>query len=306
MALRIRSDSTTDGVKSNLEKARRKYSDSLQKLSSGVIFTKQNPRAAERAISERMGQSVASLQMGKNNASMAISLVQTGESGLNEISNILIRMKELSMQAMNNTVSDKERSFFLTEYESLRNEIDRIANNTEFNGIKIIKGGGDDFKQENLSFFVGALNEYTRRVEDNPNVVQLEGIDKIKATTENLMIRSSKHLLQDEEGIPIEDLLELIEPEENDYATVFDEALHKISSYRATFGGMSARLERVVDFIDVHEENIRAAKSNIDDVDVAKEVANMAKASILVNTSSSLLSQVNMERTTALRLIQNL
>lgn len=306
MAIRIRTDGTNGSVSKNLEKARVKYDNALEKLSSGVIFTKSDPKPAEKAISETMRHSIRSLQMGKKNASMAISLVQTAEGGLNEISNILIRMKEIAVASANNTVSDKERTFFFIEYESLRNEIDRIADSTEFSGIKVINGGVPGNRQEDLNFLVGALNEYHLKPDENPNIIQLKNIANIKATTENLGLRSAVHLINEEDGISMNDVTELIEPENTEYASNIDEALASLSRYRAEYGAINTRLEHVVDFMSVHEENIQAAQSKITDVDIAAETAKLSQAGILMQASVALHTHGNMESRAALRLLDGI
>ena len=150
MALRVKHNRTTEVLKRNLEKATNDYSNSIEKLSSGKAFTGRDFKSAERSISETMTKSIRSLRMGKNNASQAISLVQTADAGLNEIANSVLRLKELSLLALNSTTSDKERIYYLIEYEALINEINRVVKATKYNGIEILNGGGESFRQEDM------------------------------------------------------------------------------------------------------------------------------------------------------------
>ncbi len=306
MALRVKHNRTTEVLKRNLEKATNDYSNSIEKLSSGKAFTGRDFKSAERSISETMTKSIRSLRMGKNNASQAISLVQTADAGLNEIANSVLRLKELSLLALNSTTSDKERIYYLIEYEALINEINRVVKATKYNGIEILNGGGESFRQEDMDFFIGGVNQYVARFGgDDLNVIKLKDVKNINLSTENLGVRSAQYLIELGEGVNQDDIKDLVEPDDINYDTKLDEALEKIAGFRAAFGALNARLERVIDFIDVHEENLSAANSKITDVDVVEEIANLIKSKLLMQIGSSLMAHGDVDRNAVLSLISN-
>lgn len=297
-----------------LSKARRQNADSLEKLSSGEVFTKQDSRPTDRAIADKFEYRLRSLASSKRNINDGISLVQTAESGLAEVSNMVTRMKELNLAAASETVSNQERRFLLIEYEALRNEVDRVAQSTTFNDIPIL----DMKEQSEREELIFRLDDPSLlRAEKGQFLVDGEDIHTVNLNVSEVSVRpeqlgllSASELLLDSEpgeGIEREDIDELLEAEEDDlFATSYDQALNRVAEQRAMFGSTQVRFQRALDFIDVSEENIEAARSRIADTDVAKELTNMVEARILAQASTSLLAQNNLGSTSTMRLVQEL
>jgi flagellin len=302
MGLRITGNSSI--VEKNLSKAQHDAQNSLERLSSGTRFTRAEPLPADRAISDSLSMKMRELASYKRNANDGMSVVQTADSALNEISNIVIRMKELTTQAASSTLSDKERNFLFVEYQSLHNEVDRIAKSTTFNGMDLLNGNsamGED-KRNNLSIRVGAATN----AENDPNVITMGGLENIVANTENLGLVDVREYLTNEDGISLDDVADIFQSDDETVSGSFNAALEKIAEYRSGFGAVSARLTHVMDMMDISNENISAAQSRIRDVDYASEITNLTKANILVQAGASLLTQANLPAQLALSLVTDL
>ncbi len=308
MTFRIVDKTITSKLNRSLEKAQRKTADSYEKLSSGSAFSSQDPRPAERALAEKLEFRLRGITASKRNINDAVSLLQTAESGLEEISNITTRMKEINVAGSTTTLSDQERRYLFIEYQALYNELDRIAKTTEFNGIPILNGD-DDRSPEELVLridqpFLGGDAE-----EDDINVIRFEGFKEVISTPEALGLQSVADLLaesDDNNGLALDDVIELLEPEDTDiYATAYDQALNTISTQRAVYGSLQTRLNTAIDYMDVYSENIQAAKSKISDTDYAKELTKLTENKILMAATTSLFSQTNSTSSMALNLIQS-
>jgi flagellin len=288
-----------------LNEARQASADSLEKLSSGEVFTKNDPRPAERALAQNLELKLRSLSTSKRNINDAVSLVQTAESGFAEITNILTRMKEINIAAATTTLSDKERKFLFIEYEALHDEVNRIAKTTEYNNIPLLDGSNDKTPNE-LILRVGDphLGSNAPNPNGDWNEIRLNELKNINATTEYLGIRSVKEYL-DDDGIDVDRSDELLEPDDDQFSTVYDQAIDRISQFRAQYGAIQSRLHRAMDFNSVVEENIAAAKSKIADTDYAAEVTNLAQSQIMMQAASSLLTQTNFNSSLALNLINS-
>ena len=304
----VLSDKVTGQKLTNaLEKTRRDNLNSLEKLSSGQVFTSDEPRPADRALAERLEHKMSALASGKRNINDAVSLLQTAETGFSEVSNMLVRMKEINNAASSSTINNAERKFLFIEYEALHKEVDRIAATTEFNNIPLLDG--DNAKvPEQLIFRI----DNPSRGQDAPspsgdwNELRLEGLKGVILTTKGLGLKSAQELLSNEDGIDAESAHELLEPLDDRFASIYDEALDKIANFRANYGAMQVRLNRAMDYNDVARENIAAAKSKFADTDFAQEAANMAHNNILLQAGAALLTQNNIASGTALHLIQSL
>ncbi len=293
----------------NLEDAGKKRADSLERLSTGKIFTAREPKPAERALSEQMDFRLRGLAASKRNINDAVSLLQTAESSLSEINNIIIRMKELNVAGATTTFTDQERRYLFIEYEALYNELERIAVTTEYNGIPLLNGESDDAPEE-LIFRIDdphISDDYFDS--EDINVIKFEGLKSVVSTPEGLGLGSARDLLADTseiEGLSIEDVQELMEPVEDGFATVYDESINRLSTQRAVFGAMQSRLQRSMDFMDVYQENISAAKSKITDTDYAREVVKLTEANILMQATSGLLAQSTFDAGITLNLLSTL
>jgi flagellin len=290
-----------------LEQARRENQNSLEKLSSGQMFTSQEPRPADRALADRLEHKIRGLAASKRNINDAVSLLQTAEGGFTEVTNMLLRMKEINTAAATTTLSDTERKYLFIEYDALHKEIDRIAATTEFNDIPLLNGQNEKVP-ERLIFRVDDAVRGDNAPEDtgNWNELRFENLRNIVATTVGLGLKSAAEFLGYEDGIDLETAQDLMEPEDSRFSSVYDEALDKISGFRAAYGALQTRLAKAMDYNDVVSENIAAAKSKIADVDYADEVAKLTQNNILLQTGTALLTQNNIGANTAMHLIQSL
>lgn len=281
-----------------LRKAQAANQDALEKLSSGTVFSKRDPRPSERAISDSLEFKIRGLTAAKRQVSDASSMLQTAESAFSEINNIVLRMKEITMAATNTTITDRDRRYLFVEYEALHDEINRIAQTTTYNGIPLLNGE-DPNAPENLVFRLGdpIVTDETTSGEDDPNTLTFDGFKQVLATTAGLGLTSARELLTSSdpfEGVTVADAADLLIPEDSDaFATSFDEALGRLSEQRSVFGALQARMQKAMDFVDVYAENLAAAKSNIADTDYAAEASNYARSRILLNAATSMLAQSN-------------
>lgn len=298
MGIRITGSGAIEG---NLRKAQESASNSLEKLSSGVRFTRQDPMPAERAVSDSMTSKLRELSSYKRNANDGLSVVQLADSALNEISNITLRMKELATQASSATLSDKERKFLFVEYQSLHEEIDRISKTTSFNGMDLLNGNTNGSGTDSLAFRVGPAGKGEDGADGN--LVTLGGLEAIVADTANLGLKSVSNLLKGD-GISLDDVEEIFESNIDTVSDSFGAAFDRLAQFRASFGAVGSRLSHVMDVLDVTHENIAAANSRLRDVDYASEIANLTKANILVQAGASLLTQGNVPAQVALQLIK--
>jgi flagellin len=301
MGLRITGSQKVEG---NLRRATEEAANSLEKLSSGSVFTRAEPQPADRSLSDNMTQKLREFASHKRSANDAVSLVETADAALNEVGNITNRMQELATQAASPTLSDKERKFIFVEYESLRDEIDRIAKNTQFNGVHLLANpNGEADRPEMLQFRIGQRD--TESGDTDSGVAVINGFRDIIATAENLGIQSLKTLIS-ADGISLDDVESIFGTDITGIGESFLDAIEKLSGFRADFGAIAARMNRTLSALDVATENVSAAQSRIRDVDYATEISNLTQANILVQAGTSLLSHANIPAQLVLTLIRNL
>lgn len=308
MAFNIRDKSLDATLERHLSKASRDNADAMEKLSSGIVFSKADPRPAERALAEGLEFRLRSLAASRSNINNAVNLLQTAESAFSEIGNIILRMKEINLAASNTTLADKERKFLFIEYEALHDEINRIALSTEFNGLPLLNGN-DPRMPESLVFRLGdPLTGADSSNSDNINQIVFDGLKSLVATTQGLGIRSARELLsssQFDDGVSTDDAISLLVSEDPEqFATVYDQALNLLTSQRSIYGAFQTRMKQASDFMDVYEENLQAAKSSIADVDYAKEVSNLVESRMLLQAGTAMLAQGNINSRLALNLLQ--
>ena len=278
MGLRINTNVASISAQRSLGINTKSVNDNLRKLSSGERITRSGDDAAGLAISENLKANIRGTRQAKRNAGDAISMLQTAEGGMNEISNIIIRLRELSVQAASDTLGAKERGFTDIEFQNLKEEIDRIAKSTEFNGIKLLDGTSG-----RLEFQVGVKNDpvLDRLVYDG------SGSD---ATTTTLNLAADSVASKEGAQAALKKL---------------DDALVQINGVRANFGALQNRLQSTITNLEISDENMSAANSRIRDVDVAQETADLTKNNILVQSSTSVLSQANQAPNIALKLLNS-
>lgn len=276
MGLRIATNVASEMVQKNLNKVSESSAQSLEKLSSGKRITRASDDAAGLAIAKNLEAQTKGLRQASRNANDGISLVQVAEGGLNEVSNILVRLRELSVQAASDTVGENERDFLNKEYQQLVAEVDRIAETTTFGGRNLLNGTSST----PMEFQVGNGGEEVHRIEFDAS--------EANATVDSLGISGT--------GV-------IEKSDARDSLANIDEALQTISGFRATFGSVQSRLQSTIANLDTQAVNQEAARSVIEDVDVASESAKMASDNIIKQAGIATLSQANNVPASALRLI---
>lgn len=308
MGVRVKTNVPALIAQRNLSNNRRDVENSLEKLSSGMRINRSSDDAAGLAVSERIRSKVASLNVAKRNANDGISYIQVAEGGLNEVTNILVRMRELASQAASDTLGNRERSFLDREFQQLSQEIGRIQESTEFNGTKLLVNS-DDAKP--LRIFVGASNRGTDFQGNEPDIDPDNDPDVLTIDLTQL-----EGLTSALSGVTGGDLA--VVPEDADGGADdlgpsgtnalfnrLDTALDSVASYRATLGSMQSRLNSTITNIDISNENLSAARSRIRDVDYASETANFAQSQILAAAGASVLTQANQMPDIVLQLLRN-
>ena len=276
MGLRVNSNIASLNAQRSLSTTTERLQANYRRLSTGLRISTASDDAAGLAISERFRAQIRSTNQAIRNAQDGISLTQTGEGALNEVSSILIRMRELSIQASNGTVSDADRATLNQEFTDLINEIDRIAQSTTFNGVKLLDGTGST-----LTFQVGTGTTV------GIDTIQLSTSDTLASTLglSTLDIGSS--------GFPTVAVSQL------------DSAINSVSRVRGQFGAAQNRLSTTIANLQIQSENLSAAESRIRDVDVAVETSALTRNSILQQAAISILAQANTQPQAALQLLQN-
>ncbi len=276
MGLRIATNIASQSVQKNLKEVSNEGQASLEKLSSGKRITKAADDAAGLAIATNLDAQTKGLRQATRNANDGVSMVQTAEGGLNEVSNILVRLRELTIQASSDTVGETERGFLDKEYQQLTTEVDRIAESTTFNGTNLLNGDGNG----TLDFQVGAYSGEQNRIEFDS--------DASNATADSIGVGGTSIADKDDALSAIEDI---------------DGAITEVSGQRANLGSIQSRLQSTVANLEVQTINQENARSVIQDVDVAEETAKMASSNVVKNAAVSSLSQANAIPNSALRLI---
>jgi len=256
-----------------LDQINQRVAGSQRRLATGLRIPTAADDAAGLAISERLRAQVRSVDQARRNAADGISLVQTGEGALNEVSNILVRLRELAIQSSNGTISTTDRRTLDEEFGSLVDEIDRIGGSTEFNGIKL---------------FTGVNVSVELQVGPNTTDQDVLGIalPRVASSVYRLDIAS----------------LDSLGNASNAIARV-DEAITGIASARGRLGAVQNRLHSTIANLSTHAENLQAAGSRIRDVDIANETARLARDQILQQATISVLAQANSQPQLALRLL---
>jgi flagellin len=279
MPISIRTNVPSLSAQRNLTRTQHAVNETLQRLSSGYRINVAKDDPAGLAISENLKAQIRGIRQASRNANDAISMIQVAEGSLAEISTILIRLRELAVQAASDSVGDTERGFLMNEFESLRDEIDRISTVTEFNRIHLIDGS----VSVGLEFQVGIRNTLDDRI---TVAISNAGPESIGTATENL----SSVSISSKDGA-------------RDALDVIDDAIMDISSIRAELGAAQSRLTLTVDNLSFAYENISAANSRIRDADIAVETANLTREQILLQAGASVLAQANAAPQIALALI---
>ena len=272
MGIRINTNVASLNTQRHLSNSTIQFAKSMEKLSSGLRINRAGDDAAGLAISEGLKADIRALDQASRNAADGISLVQTGEGALDEVSSILLRMKELAEQSMNGTLSDTDRSFLDSEFTALGAEITRISDGTEFNGVSLLNGTLD------VNIQVGIGTTATSQVA----VALAQDMDAtaLSVTTGVADVTNAAASMDQ-----------------------IDAAIEMVTTSRADFGAIQNRLESSIRNISMTSENLSAANSRIRDVDIAQETSRMTSWQILQQAGVSILSQANMTSSLAMALL---
>ena len=277
MGLRINTNVASINAQRSLRQTRNALDHSLERLSSGQRINRAGDDAAGLAISENLKAQTRGLKQCERNAQDGISMVQVAEGGLTEVSNILVRLRELSVQSASDTIGPQERKFLNVEYEALLNEVDRISNSTEFNRVPLLNGAGGV-----IDIQVGVGNTASiDRITFDPSATNISST-ALGLNLTNVMDKSAAQAS----------------------LSFIDKSIQAVSSVRADFGAMQNRLQSTINNTNIAIENLSAANSRIRDTDMAEETAELTKQNILSQAGTSVLAQANNSGQGALQLLQ--
>lgn len=276
MGFRISTNIASVNAQRNLGDSQNKIGSSMAQLASGSRINKAADDAAGLAISENLKSQVRSTRMASRNAQDGVSMVQTAEGGLNELSSIITRLRELGIQAASDTVGDTERGFLDKEVQQLKSEMQRIAQVTKWGSVGLLDGSTPTF-----DFQVGINNN------DFADRISYNGSENT-ATIDALGLAGVDYTSKDGAQSSM---------------TQLDEAQTAVNGMRANLGALQNRLTSTITNLGVAEENLSAANSRIRDTDVANATAEMTRNSILLQSATSTLAQANQKDQLALKLI---
>jgi flagellin len=276
MSLRIATNTQAIAAQRYLGINNEKQNNALEHLASGSRINKAGDDAAGLAISEKMKAEIRSMKQATRNANDGIALVQVAEGSMNEVSNILIRLRELSMQAASDTVGDKERGFIDKEVQALKAEVDRISNSTEYNGHKLLDG-----TTESLDIQVGIKN--------NPN--------------NDRFVYDARNLVTNLAALGVTDVSAMSKESAQQNLGSIDDAITKLNENRSALGALQNRLGSTINNLQIYTENLSAANSRIRDTDMAEETSELTKQNILTQANLSVLGQANANPQMALKLL---
>ena len=271
MGLRVNTNVFSLGAQRNLNNVTSRLQGNFSRLSSGLRVASAADDAAGLGISERMRSQIRSFGAASRNAQDGISLAQTAEGALNEVSANLTRMRELAVQASNGTLNSTDRATINTEFTALRTEIDRIADTTEFNGVSLLNGASSS-----VSIQVGLDSGESISISLQNTTDSTLGLSGLAAdSTTNAQAALS----------------------------ALDTAINTVNTARGNLGAAQNRLQSSFRSILSARENLSASESRIRDVDVAEETADLTRNSILQQAATSVLAQANVNPQLALSLI---
>ena len=275
MGLRVNTNIASLNAQRSLVQTTERLQANFRRLSTGLRIANASDDAAGLAISERFRAQIRSSNQAVRNTQDGISMTQTGEGALNEVSSILIRLRELSIQAANATVSAQDKDTLNQEFTDMIAEIDRIARSTTFNGVNLLDGSATT-----LTFQIGTGTQ--------------TGIDTISVPTSDALA-STLGLSALNIGSTGNHTIAI---------DAVDTAVNTVNAIRGSFGAAQNRLTTTIANLRIQVENLTASESRIRDVDVALETAELTRNSILQQAAISMLAQANVSQQGALQLLQ--
>ncbi len=305
MGMRIKTNIASLNAQRKLGESTQQLNESMTRLASGERINRAADDAAGLSISENQKSAMRSLSMAKRNANDGVSLVQTAEGGLLETNNMLVRLRELAVQAASDTISDRERAYLNQEFLQIKDEIDRIAMSTEYNGTRLLVGDSElpsDIKRGQNSFPLEIqvnknYYEISDKIEEkNPlNIIKVDFTKLNSFTSGDYSLKIGKG----EEGAQVGD-----KTRAQLSLAMLDGAVDSVNEKRSYLGSIQNRLMSTISSLDVQIENVTDAKGRIRDTDFAVETAKLTQATILQKAGLSVLSQANAAPTAALALLQ--
>jgi len=276
MGMRISTNVAAINAHKNLGMTNRAMNTSMARLSSGFRINQAADDAAGLAISENLKAQIRGMRQANRNANDGISLVQVAEGSLNEVSSMLIRLRELGVQSASDTIGDTERKFLDVEYQQLKSEIQRVTESTNFNGYDLLNGTGGI-----IDIQVGVNNDpFKDRISFNAAAANAS-LEALGMVSESAATKEGAQLSLD----------------------AIDNALISVNAIRANFGAMQNRLTSTSNNLLVADENLSAANSRIRDTDIAAETSEMTRNSIMLQAGISILGQANNSQQMALKLL---
>jgi flagellin len=276
MAIRINTNVDSVFAQKNLARTGRAQRASMQKLSSGLRITKAADDAAALGVSEKMRAHVTSLKMAQRNTNDGISMIQTAEGALAETGSILSRMRELSVEAASEVLQPTERAYLQTEFTNLQNEIERIADSTEFNGLNLSDGTLSSVQVQVGIFADNSLDRISVELQYSQSATL--GVDTGTITLADATAAQAS-------------------------ITAIDTAIDNVNNSRATYGAVQNQLSSALRNLENYTENLVETESRIRDVDFASETAEMTRNQIFSQAGISILSQANSAPQAALSLL---
>jgi len=263
-------------ISRSLETSERNLRHSMERLASGKRLNHSSDDPAGLAMAGSLQGKIRSLQQAQRNVLDATSVIQVAEGGLNELDAMVIRMRELAIQASSDSVSDIERALLQTEVTELTEEVERLSQSTRYLGVSLLNG-----TERDMVFQVGIDNtEY----------------DQLHYEAGNVDVRASTLGIEE---LSIEDQESAMEA-----LTALDEATMRIQQPRSKLGALQGRLHSMSNFLSLYEENLTAAHSRIHDTDFAQETSKMLRAQVLQKAAIAVLAQANQQPFAALKLLE--
>ena len=282
MSLTVNTNLFALNAQRNVAKVQTGLGTSVERLSSGLRVNSAKDDAAGLAISMKLTAQVRSLNQAIRNAQDGISVVQTAEGGMNEIHNILTRMRELAQQAATGTLAASDRTALNNEFADLKSEITRISDTTEFNGLSLLDG---TLSANGVSLQVGINNTANDRITVSGSTFHDIDASSIGLTTTNV---SSIDTAANAQSM----------------LTIVDSAIALVSTRRGTLGGVQNRLGSTIANLGIASENLSSANARIIDADFASETANLTKSQIILQAGIAVLGQANVLPQYALQLLR--
>lgn len=277
MGLQINTNEVSLAAQRNLEITDRRFKGTVQRLASGSRIVQASDDPAGLAISDGLEATIRSIGAATRNAQDGISLIQVYEGGTTEINNMLVRMRELAIQSASDSIGDRERAMLDNEVQQLKEEIDRLASSTKFNGQQLLSG-----EAINIEFQVGSNNE--------------DDVDRIRFNPGDTNLKTA--------ALGVSGFNVIDRDDARDGLDKIDEALTKVNEVRARVGASQSRLQTTISAQQIFTENLMAAKSRIRDADMAKETTALTRDSILRQAGVAVLTQANQTPALALSLLR--